>query len=135
MNIKRIASILLILFICFIAIQFITGPHIYSVVKEAFTTNKGYSEKISDKMSKDVFESINAYHTYPFDDKDSSIKLNLYPLGAVHNFKSGYVWMKYSISVINSKGEIDAGSWNIICKFKVEKINDKWYITNKSERN
>ncbi len=43
--------------------------------------------------------------------------------------------MKYSISVVDSKGEIAAGSWDVICKFKVEKINDKWYITNKSERN
>ncbi len=135
MNIKRIGSILLILFICFIAIQFITGPHMYSIVKEAFTTNKGYSEKISDKMSKDVFQSINIYHTHYVDDKNSSIKLNLYPLGVIHNFKSGYVWMKYSISVVDSKGEITAGSWDVICKLKVEKINDKWYITNKSERN
>ncbi|MGJ0906601.1 hypothetical protein ACR764_03655, partial [Clostridium botulinum] len=37
--------------------------HVYDVVKEAFITEKGYSNKLPKHISEEVFKKINIYNT------------------------------------------------------------------------
>lgn len=41
---------------------------VYDVVKEAFITEKGYSNKLSKHISEKVFKKINIYNTYAVND-------------------------------------------------------------------
>ncbi|HID0780472.1 hypothetical protein NVT68_010970 [Clostridium botulinum] len=38
--------------------------HVYDVVKEAFITDGGYSNKLSKHISEEVFKKINIYNNY-----------------------------------------------------------------------
>ena len=43
---------------------------IYNVVKEAFLTDKGYSDELSKHMSEEVFKKINIYNNYAVNDSE-----------------------------------------------------------------
>ena len=131
MKIKRFLRILFLLLICIVIVEFIAGPHIYNTVNEAMITKQGYSAKIRALMSKEEFDSINVYNSYQISKEDNSnVELKLYPIAMIHNFKDGYVWMNYSITITDKSGEIIAGSWDIPIKITLKKVDGIWYLTN-----
>lgn len=106
----------------------------YNVVKEAFLTNKGYSNELSKHMSQEVFKTTNIYNAYPINNKityrvdfslkeDSRIKVR----GIV------YIKMTYSVEIMDSNNILVGGSSHIPIKLTIKKIRGEWYITEKEE--
>lgn len=106
----------------------------YNVVREAFLTNKGYSNKLSKHMSQEVFKTTNIYNAYPINNKkiykvdfslkeDSRIKVR----GIV------YIRMTYSVEIMDSNNIIVGGSSHIPIKLTIKNIKGEWYITEKDE--
>lgn len=46
------------------------------------------------------------------------------------NFKNnkGYIWVKYSSEAYDENGEVTYGSWGILSKWKLEKVEDNWIV-------
>jgi hypothetical protein len=62
------------------------------------------------------------------------IDLKLKRVYTWHNFKSGYLWIKFSADVKDQNGEIISGSGNTPVKMDIKKVNGKWIVTNIDER-
>lgn len=111
---------------------------IYTIVKEAFLTQSGYSNEISKHMSEAVFNNINVYKVYSLNDKQykKPVKINLDLKQKSQETKNGttYENMIYSITIKDSQNKTISGSWDIPVKFTIQAAaNDAWYITNKEE--
>lgn len=137
-------SKILCLILCLIcAILFICWKNhnhyvdIYNVVKESFTTDKGYSNKLSGYISEDVFNHINVYKVYNVHDekykKPFKVDFKLKENSQSKIFNKVYVKMTYSVSIKDSQNKEVGGSWNIPIKFTVKKVNWKWCIIDKYE--
>ena len=115
----------------------INRNEIYTIVKEAFLTQSGYSDKISKHMSESVFNKINSYKVYSLNDKKykKPIKINLDLKQKSQETKNGMIYenMIYSITIKDSQNKTISGSWNVPIKFTIQTVNDTWYITNKEE--
>ncbi|WP_243275735.1 hypothetical protein [Clostridium tyrobutyricum] len=115
----------------------INRNEIYTIVKEAFLTQSGYSDKISKHMSESVFNKINSYKVYSLNDKKHKkpIKINLDLKQKSQETKSSIIYenMIYSITIKDSQNKTISSSWNVPIKFTIQTSNDTWYITNKEE--
>lgn len=56
------------------------------------------------------------------------VKLNR--LFVLHNFNKGYMWMLYTYEGYDKDNNRTYGAWNILSKWKIEKINGKWEVVN-----
>lgn len=113
---------------------------IYSIVKEAFLTDKGYTSELSKHMPEDIFEITNIYSVYPLDSHKDKRPFNVdFSLKEVsQNLKKDiiYVKMNYSVSIKDSSGKMIGGSWDIPITFTVKKTGsgkDDWFIIDKYE--
>lgn len=130
MKLKRILMISLAILICAAVVEFAAGPHIYSTVKDAMQTKEGYTASMSKIMTKDEFNWLNPYDSYSdLEVQSLNAELKLFQIASVHNFKTGYVWMKYTLTITDKTGEEVSGSWHVPIKFAVKKIDGQWYIT------
>lgn len=109
----------------------------YNVVKEAFLTDKGYSEELSKHMSQEVFKSINIYNTYavnsPNYNKPFKADFSLNEDSRINIPGIVYAKMTYSVEVFDSNNKSVGGSWNVPIKLTIKKIKGEWYITKKYE--
>ncbi|NFP91191.1 hypothetical protein [Clostridium sporogenes] len=111
--------------------------HVYDVVKEAFLTDEGYSDKLSKHISKEVFEYINIYDTYDVNDPEYKkpfkvdFKLREDSQKKINN--KVYVKMNYSVEIKDSQNKVVGGSWNIPIIFTAKIKENDWYITEKEE--
>lgn len=116
----------------------INKNEVYTIVKEAFLTKDGYTDKISKHMSKDVFNKINSYKVYSLNDKKHKqpVKINLDLKQKSQETKNGitYVNMIYTINIKDSQNKEISKSQNIPIKFTIKTVNNTWYITNKEEK-
>lgn len=145
--IKKKRNIYLIILILIIPISFIYYQkvnnkvnkyiHVYDVVKEAFLTDEGYSDKLSKHISKEVFEYINIYDTYDVNDPEYKkpfkvdFKLREDSQKKINN--KVYVKMNYSVEIKDSQNKVVGGSWNIPIIFTAKIKENDWYITEKEE--
>lgn len=110
---------------------------IYNVVKEAFLTDKGYSDELSKHMSEEVFKKINIYNAYPVNSPEykKPFKVDFSLKEDSQNIKKGmvYVKMTYSVVIVDSQGKILGGSRDIPITFTLKKTGDDWYIIEKNE--
>ena len=111
--------------------------NIYNVVKEAFLTDKGYSDELSKHMSQEVFKTINIYNAYPVNSPDYTkpikVKFSLKEDSQNNENSVVIVKMTYSITITDSQDKIVGGSSDIQITFTVENIKNEWYITKKEE--
>jgi hypothetical protein len=114
-----------------------SGSDTYTVVKEAFLTDKGYSDELSKHMSQEVFKRINIYNTYNVDSPDYKKPFKVdFSLKENSRFKVPgiiYVKMIYSVEITDSQNKAIGGSRDIPITFTVKNINGEWYITEKYE--
>lgn len=106
----------------------------YNLVKEAFLTNKGYTNELSKHMSQQVFKRTNIYNAYVLNNK-KTYKVN-FSLNEDSQTKVGgiiYVKMTYSVEIMDSNNTSVGGSMHIPITFTVKNINGEWYITEKEE--
>jgi len=110
-----------------------SGASTYNVVKEAFLTDKGYSNELSKHMSQQVFKGINIYNAYDVSKPAFKVDFNLKEESRVKIAGTVYVKMTYSVKIINSNNILVGGSSNIPITFTVKNIKGEWYITEKDE--
>lgn len=111
-----------------------SGADTYNVVKEAFLTNKGYTNELSKHMSQQVFERTNIYNAYPADNK-KTYKIDFSLKEDSRRFKNNTVYVKmiYSVKIMDLQNNIIGGSSHVPIIFTVKNINGTWYITEKEE--
>ena len=63
----------------------------------------------------------------------SKANVQVHRLFVKHDFKEGHMYVCYTIELYNDKGENIAGSWNVISKWCIKKIDGRWQITNIQE--
>ncbi|AJD31110.1 hypothetical protein VT96_0211160 [Clostridium sporogenes] len=144
--IKKKRNIYLIILILIIPILFIYYQkanntnkyiHVYDVVKEAFLTDGGYSDELSKHISKEVFEYINIYNTYPVNDPEYKkpfkvdFKLRENSQKKINNIV--YVKMNYSVEIKDSQNKSIGGSWDVPITLTVKVTGDSWYIIEEEE--
>lgn len=145
--IKHTKKILLIIFLVFISIftscTKVAKPNptkyvdIYNVVKEAFLTDKGYSNELSDHMSQQVFKTTNIYNAYnvnsPSFRKPFKVDFDLKENSQNKKNDVIYVKMTYSVTIRDSRNKIIGSSLHVPITFTVKTIEKEWYITQKEE--
>lgn len=111
--------------------------YIYNVVKEAFLTDKGYSDELSKCMSEEVFKNTNIYNAYPVSSpeyrKPFKVDFSLNEKSQEAKQDLVYVKMIYSVLITDSGGKVVGGSKDIPITFTVKKTGDQWYIIDKYE--
>ncbi|WP_291635153.1 hypothetical protein [Clostridium sp.] len=106
----------------------------YNLVKEAFLTNKGYTNELSKHMSQQVFKTTNIYNAYPLNNKKTyKVDFSLNEDSRIKVAGIVYVKMTYSVEIMDSNNKVVGGSSHIPIKFTVKNIKGKWYITEKEE--
>ena len=113
--------------------QWFSGADTYNVVKEAFLTDKGYSNELSKHMSEQVFKGINIYNTYGTNKPISKVDFSLKEDSRFKVIGKVYMKMTYSVKIMDSQDNIIGGSSNIPITFTIENIKGEWYITKKDE--
>lgn len=114
--------------------QWFSGEDTYNVVKEAFLTNKGYSDDLSKHMSQEVFKRTNIYSAYAINNKNTyKVDFSLVEDSRIKVVDKVYMKMTYSVKITDSNNILVGGSSHIPIKFTIVNINDKWYITEKEE--
>ena len=91
--------------------------------------------------ARDVFRNVSTddniyclrrYNTRRYD-SDVRRRATIFPLLAFHNFKEGYVYVWYTNEVTDKDGLLLSGSFNIISKWKIKKIENEWKVIDISE--
>lgn len=145
--IKKMSTRYLIMLIAFMLILTSCGINktsssnkkidIYNTVKEAFLTDKGYSDELSRHMSKDVFKRTNIYNAYPVNNPEykKPFKVDFSLKEDSQSVKKDiiYVKMTYSVSINDSQNKAVGGSWNVPITFTVKETETGWYIIDKYE--
>jgi hypothetical protein len=112
---------------------------IYNIVKEAFLTENGYSVEISNRMTKEVFERINAYNRFgglnnrPEIEKPFKIDFSLKEDSQKAKRDIIYVQMTYTIKIWDSNNKVAGSSKDIPITFTVKKTGNEWYIIDTHE--
>lgn len=111
--------------------------NIYDVIKEAFLTDKGYTNELSKHISNEVFKKINIYYSYPLNmseyKKPFKINFSLKEISQTKDKDIVYVKMIYSVDIEDSNNKTVGGSHNASIIFSVKKTTNGWYIINKEE--
>ncbi|MBW9152912.1 hypothetical protein [Clostridium estertheticum] len=106
----------------------------YNLVKEAFLTNKGYTNELTKHMSQQVFERTNIYNAYPVNNKKTyKVDFSLKENSRIRVAGIVYVKMTYSVKVMDLQNKLLGGSSNIPITFTIKNIKGEWYITEKEE--
>jgi hypothetical protein len=111
---------------------------VYSVVKDAFLTDKGYTNELSKHMNSEVFNKTNIYNVYAVNEpnfkKPFKIDFSLEEVSQRKLFNIVLVKMIYSVEIKDLNNQVVGGSRNIPITFIVRKANNEWYIFYKSEK-
>lgn len=147
---KYKAKIIVLLFlvavsVCFIWMQASTNSVIQEVYDAFYSTDyyvptslsKYYSNRdiednnivfiADDEFSNNIKAHFNELHEY--NNSNYTINLEVKRIYTVHNFKSGYLWAKYSVVVLDKAGNTVTASKNIPLRFRIEKNESKWEVT------
>ena len=106
----------------------------YNVVKEAFLTNKGYTNELSKHMSQEVFKKTNIYSAYLLNDKETyKVDFNLKENSLMKVAGIVYVKMTYSVKIMDLQNNLVGGSSDVPITFTIKNIKNEWYITEQKE--
>lgn len=117
--------------------RYINEADFHKVLKEAFLTDKGYTDELSKHVSPAVFEKTNIYNTYnvnaPEYKKPFKVDFSLKEDSQSKVKDLVYVKMIYSVEITDSQGKAVGGSKDILVTYTVENKEGNWYITEKEE--
>ena len=85
-----------------------------------------------DKFNNNIKAHFNELHEY--NNSNYTINLEVKRVYAIHNFKTGYLWIKYSVVVLDKTGNIMTSSKNIPVKLKIKKNNSNWEVIRIDEK-
>ncbi|MDA8441562.1 MAG: hypothetical protein M0Z55_04215 [Peptococcaceae bacterium] len=146
MKLKRIGIAILLGFLILVPGAWVavtkTDAHKYvdisNVVKEAFVTDKGFSDELSKHITKEVFNKTNIYNAYPFNspefEKPFKVDFSLREVSQKKENDIIKVDMIYSVMIHDSNNKTVGGSKDIPITFTVQEVGSGWIITNKEEQ-
>lgn len=111
---------------------------VYNVLKEAYITGQGYNEKLSEHMSKEMFELINQKIVYEkYCDKEYArplkIDFRLEEVSQKRVKNKAIEKVTYSVYVKDLHNNSVSDSVGIGVKFTIKVNGDSWYITDRDE--
>lgn len=112
-----------------INVKYIDSSSFNSIIKEAFLTDKGYSETLSQYMPYEVFRKTNIYHTYALEYYEGPFQIDLDLDEVSQSYSNELISIKVTHSIIikDSKDNLAGGSRAPIT-FTVQEKNNSWYI-------
>ncbi|MEA4900485.1 hypothetical protein [Desulfitobacterium sp.] len=110
---------------------------VYDIVKEAFLTDKGFSDELSKHITREVFDKTNIYNAYPVNspeyNKPFKVDFSLEEISQKKDDSLIRVEMIYSVKITDSKNKTVGGSKDIPITFMVKTMDTEWIIINKEE--
>ncbi|MCU6718914.1 hypothetical protein OCV67_03060 [Porcipelethomonas ammoniilytica] len=85
-----------------------------------------------DKFNNNIKSHFNELHEY--NNSNYTINLEVKRVYTIHDFKSGYLWIKYSVVVLDKTGNIMTSSKNIPVKLKIKKNKSNWEVIRIDEK-
>lgn len=105
------------------------------IVKEAYISPRAYNSDMAKHISKDVYNSLNAYIYYNNNTFKQPIKASL-TLNEINQHKINgkiFVYMQYDFQVYDADGKLASASWETPVIFTVGVDNNNLYIEKKQE--
>ena len=65
--------------------------------------------------------------------KTVNVKASVYTIFTIHNFKEGYIWVKFNCHAFDSQGNITGGEIST-ARWKIKKIDREWKILEIKQR-
>lgn len=69
-----------------------------------------------------------------YNNNNYTVNLEVKRVYTIHNFKSGYLWIKYSVVVLDKTGNIMTSSKKIPVKLKIKKNKSNWEVIRIDEK-
>lgn len=123
LNFKKIVLLGILLLLLLYAVFFLNTNSVMRYAKSVFRGEISSEEVVGTPL----------YRYYPKDPEVVKVDLNLKRIFVSHNFKDGYIWVKYDEEQLDSYGNIVSGSWDIISRWKIHKENGEWKVVDIDE--
>lgn len=123
LNFKKIALLCILLLLLLYAVFFLNTNSVMRYAKSVFRGEISSEEVVGTPL----------YRYYPKDSEIVKVDLNLKRIFVSHNFKDGYIWVKYDEEQLDSSGNIVSGSWRIISRWKIHKEDGEWKVVDIKE--
>lgn len=124
LNFKKIVLLGILLLLLLYAVFFLNTNSVMRYAKSVFR---------GEISSEEVVGTPLYIRYYPKDPEVVKVDLNLKRIFVSHNFKDGYIWVKYDEEQLDSYGNIVSGSWDIISRWKIHKENGEWKVVDIDE--
>lgn len=123
LNFKKIALLCILLLLLLYAVFFLNTNSVMRYAKSVFRGEISSEEVVGTPL----------YRYYPKDSEIVKVDFSLKRIFVSHNFKDGYIWVKYDEEQLDSSGNIVSGSWRIISRWKIHKENGEWKVVDIKE--
>ena len=117
-NLKKIMLLLFLLLFLFYVVLFLNTNSVMRCAKAVFLGEISLEEVVDTPL----------YRYYPKELEIATTDLSINRIFVVHNFKKGYIWVKYDEERMDSFGNILSGSWNVVSRWKIHKQNGEWKV-------
>lgn len=123
LNFKKIVLLCILLLLLLYAVFFLNTNSVMRYAKSVFRGEISSEEVVGTPL----------YRYYPKDSEIVKVDFSLKRIFVSHNFKDGYIWVKYDEEQLDSSGNIVSGSWRIISRWKIHKENGEWKVVDIKE--
>lgn len=123
LNFKKIVLLGILLLLLLYAVFFLNTNSVMRYAKSVFRGEISSEEVVGTPL----------YRYYPKDSEIVKVDFSLKRIFVSHNFKDGYIWVKYDEEQLDSSGNIVSGSWRIISRWKIHKENGEWKVVDIKE--
>lgn len=123
LNFKKIVLLCILLLLLLYAVSFLNTNSVMRYAKSVFRGEISSEEVVGTPL----------YRYYPKDSEIVKVDFSLKRIFVSHNFKDGYIWVKYDEEQLDSSGNIVSGSWRIISRWKIHKENGEWKVVDIKE--
>lgn len=117
-SLKKIMLLLFLLLFLFYAVLFLNTNSVMRYAKSVFRGEIALEEVIDSPM----------WRYYPKDPEIATTDLNINRIFVVHNFKEGYIWVKYDEERMDSYGNTLSSSWDALSRWEIHKENGEWQV-------
>ena len=123
LNFKKIVLLGILLLLLLYAVFFLNTNSVMRYAKSVFRGEISSEEVVGTPL----------YRYYPKDSEIVKVDFSLKRIFVSHNFKDGYIWVKYDEEQLDSSGNIVSGSWRIISRWKIHKEGGEWKVVDIKE--
>ena len=123
LNFKKIVLLGILLLLLLYAVFFLNTNSVMRYAKSVFRGEISSEEVVGTPL----------YRYYPKDSEIVKVDFSLKRIFVSHNFKDGYIWVKYDEEQLDSSGNIVSGSWRIISRWKIHKEDGEWKVVDIKE--